>query len=133
MTIEQSGRAGEKGPSAMSCVTLQAAKDQLRVTFDDDDGLIQAKIDAVEMMVSQYIDAPLDDKTVFPNGLEAPVKEAILQLVAHFYDNREPLVIGANITVAVQAVPSAFDLLRPYRSWGGFGSPSPSRRNSSCN
>jgi len=106
----------------MSVVTLAEAKAHARIddgeAYDD---FFQAKIDAAEALASDYIGTSLTDADTFPDGLPASVKEAVLQLIAHFYDNRAPLVIGSGITQAVKIAPSAFDLLRPYRKWSGFG------------
>ena len=53
-----------------------------------------------------------DTKEDVPNEL----RQAILMLTAHFYENREQVVIGATVA----DLPMAIDALTmPYRAWGG--------------
>jgi uncharacterized phiE125 gp8 family phage protein len=46
------------------------------------------------------------------DAVPEPIRHAILMLVAHWYEHRDPLEIGS----AAAAIPSAVsDLLKPYR------------------
>jgi hypothetical protein len=89
-------------------LTLNDAKAQVRVTFDDDDALIAAKLAAASEWVAIYTGAEITDAT------PKPVNEAILQLTAHLYEHREAVLIG----VTAQSLPGGFlELLEPYKSW----------------
>lgn len=51
-----------------------------------------------------------------PEDVPAELKQAILILTAHFYEQREPVVIGQS----VESIPFAVEALTsPYRAWGG--------------
>lgn len=55
--------------NTMSAVTLQQAKDYLRIDFDEDDTLIQGLIDAAEDWVSKYTNHVLSPTTkVYESG-----------------------------------------------------------------
>jgi hypothetical protein len=87
----------------------------LNITGTDDDVLLADKILAASEWVSLY--------TAIPNGCDPddatcsipePVKEAVRQLAAHLYENREASLIG----VTSQSLPfGLLDLLMPYRAW----------------
>lgn len=96
----------------MSIITLEDAKAHLNITGPEDDYVISAKIAAAEAWTGAYIGAALDDVAVFPEGPPEPVKEAVRQLVAHLYENREATVLGANAFVPPFGLT---DLLGPYR------------------
>jgi len=89
-------------------LTLSDAKAHLNVTFDADDSLIQAKLDAATEWVAAYTGAEITDAT------PSPVNQAILMLTAHLYANREATLIG----VSSEVLPFGFlALLDPYRSF----------------
>ncbi|MDH6265641.1 hypothetical protein M2360_001031 [Rhizobium sp. SG_E_25_P2] len=72
------------------------------------DELLQHFIDAAEERVIALLGRPLSDFTVIP----ASVKQAVLLLAAHSFENREPFLIG----VSGSEIPnSVVDYLRPYR------------------
>ncbi|MEH2469745.1 hypothetical protein V1281_001008 [Nitrobacteraceae bacterium AZCC 2161] len=86
-------------------ISLADMKAHLRVTIDDDDVIIADKLVTAAEWVSSYTAIPLD--AVNP----APVDEAVRQIAAHLYANREASLIGAT----AQSLPfGALDLLRPY-------------------
>ena len=93
----------------MSVIQLDDMKAHLNVTFDTDDVLIQGKIDAAEDFISSFYDG------TWPPAMPAPgLLEAIRQLGAHLYENREASLIG----VTSQELPfGLMDLLTPYRAW----------------
>jgi uncharacterized phage protein (predicted DNA packaging) len=98
----------------MSIMELDDLKAHLNVTSDDDDGLIQGKIDAAEAWIGSFIGHALDDDEVFPDGCPEPIKEAIRQLVGHLYANREATLVG----VSAEVLPMGFfDLLAPHRTY----------------
>jgi hypothetical protein len=93
----------------MSAITLDQAKAHLNVTFDADDALLTDKLAAAKAWVGAYTASDID-----ADGTPAPVNEAVLQLTAHLYQNREASLIG----VTASALPFGFlDLLAPYRAF----------------
>lgn len=90
-------------------ITLDQAKAHLRVTIADDDALITDKLSAAKAWVGAYTAS--DPDLV---GTPAPVNEAVLQLTAHLYENREASLVG----VTASALPFGFlDLLANYRAF----------------
>ena len=88
--------------------TLDDAKAHLNVTIATDDALITDKLAAATAFVAAYTGATIDSST------PAPVAEAILQLTAQLYDNRELTCQG----LTTQSLPFGFlDLLANYRAW----------------
>jgi hypothetical protein len=52
--------------------------------------------------------------TGFPTRLPRGLKQSMLLMIAHFYNNREPVIIGVGAT----KMPYGFDMLiGPYKSW----------------
>ena len=71
-------------------VTLEEAKLQLRVEFDEDDALISSYITAAREWAEGFLNRSL----VAPEGEDAPEvkqtwKQAMLLIVANWYQNRE--------------------------------------------
>lgn len=95
----------------MSALTLADAKAHLNVTFDTDDTLISAKIEAAEAWIAQWTG---DFTTTFPNGVPEPILEATRQLTAGWYENREAAIDGQHAYVVPFGVS---DLIAPYRQW----------------
>lgn len=69
---------------------------------------------AAEAWIGKFIGFALDDAVAFPDGTPEPLKEAVRQLVAHLYENREATLVGISIT---DVSPGLFDLMAPYREW----------------
>ncbi|MHC4051500.1 head-tail connector protein [Bradyrhizobium sp. 25ACV] len=93
----------------MPGITLDQAKAHLNVTLDNDDALLTDKLAAAKAWVSAYTAGDPD-----ADGAPAPLQEAVLQLTAHLYQNREASLVG----VTAQQLPFGFlDLLAPYRAW----------------
>lgn len=89
---------------------LEDLKQHLNVIGDDDDTLLSGKIAAAEAHVANHIG---EDAVTYTDA-EAPIKEAILQLAAHLYENREAALVG----MSASELPFGFhDLLTPYRKW----------------
>lgn len=81
--------------------SLSEVKEHLRVDHSDDDGIIQAYMDAAEQAVLQYCNLSL-----VPIGKEPTFKVAALMAVSDFYDRG---LIG-------DALPrAAVSLINPYR------------------
>ncbi|MGY4332787.1 hypothetical protein ACVWWG_007204 [Bradyrhizobium sp. LB7.2] len=93
----------------MPGITLDQAKAHLNVTTDADDALLTDKLAAAKAWVLAYTAADPDADTS-----PAPIREAVLQLMAHLYQNREANLVG----VTAMALPFGFlDLLAPYRAF----------------
>lgn len=91
-------------------VTVEQAKQYLRVDHDEDDDLIESLIIAAREWAETYT-----EKTWLDNE-ETPVrvKQAILMLVADMYENREAQIIGQT----VRDNPTVERLLFPIRQVG---------------
>ena len=90
-------------------VSLANLKAHLNITTDDDDDLLQDKIDAASEWIAKYTGVPVDAPDT-----PAPFDEATRQLAAHLFENREATMVG----VTAQALPfGLLDLLNPYREW----------------
>lgn len=90
-------------------ITLQSLKAHLNVIDDHDDLLIGEKLAAASQWVAGYTAIPVDS-----TNIPAPVLEAVRQLAAHLYANREASLVG----ITAQALPfGMLDLLDPYRAW----------------
>ena len=93
----------------MTAVTLANLKAHLNVTIDDDDALIADKLAAAADWVAKYTGIPADSDNIPPS-----VNEAVRQLAAHLYENREATLVG----VTAQSLPFGFlDLLIHERAW----------------
>ncbi|MDX6806429.1 head-tail connector protein [Terrihabitans rhizophilus] len=80
-------------------------KAHANINFDTDDTLIEAKILAASEYVSTFLDPEVMARF---SDTPAPVKEAVRQLVSHFYEDRE----GEDGTPE-----SVLQLIEPYRKW----------------
>ena len=85
----------------MPVVTLLEAKRQLRIESNLDDALLSHKISVAEEYVEGVV-GPLAD---FTDGVPATVKEAVLLMVEHYFDD----LSGAKSR--------AEGLLLPHRQW----------------
>ncbi|MEX0404053.1 head-tail connector protein [Aquibium sp. LZ166] len=98
----------------MTIVSVEDAKAHMNITTDADDDLIAGKIGAAEAWIGKFIGFALDDAETFPDGTPEPLKEAVRQLTAHLYENREATVVGISMS---DVSPGLFDLMSPYREW----------------
>jgi len=93
----------------MTAVTLDKLKQHLNLTLDDDDALLTDKLAAAKAWVASFTASDVD-----ADGTPEPINEAIRQLAAHLYENREISLIA----VTASALPfGMLDLLSPYRAW----------------
>lgn len=81
-------------------LTLTEIKDYLRIDGEEEDNLLTALCAAAIAHVENYLQAPL------PSETPTPVKQALLILVGHFYEQRA----GEDIPKVV------YVLLSPYRA-----------------
>ena len=98
----------------MSIVSLATAKAHLNVTVDEDDALIQGKIDAAEAHIENLLGFTLASGFGGSSGVPEDMREAILQLTGHFYENREASLVG----VSAEEVPfGVWQLIAPHREY----------------
>jgi uncharacterized phage protein (predicted DNA packaging) len=95
-------------------MTLPNAADlrrQLNLDPDqEDDIFLSAKLAAASGWIEAYVGEPFAGLDPFP----AAISEAVLQLAAHLYENREAVLVG----VSASELPfGVVDLIRPYRVW----------------
>lgn len=77
----------------MAIVELAEAKAHLAITDDTDDLLISSKIDAAQAHLERWLGYEIATEYPVP---PADLKEAVLQLTAHWYENREATVVGVS-------------------------------------
>lgn len=87
-------------------LTLEEAKQHLRVDDDDSNTLIEAYADAAVLSVLNYC-----DRKLVPQGAEPAFKAAALLMLGDLYNNRESVVAGQSFAVS----PTIGALLGPYR------------------
>lgn len=93
----------------MPAVTLTDLKLHLNLTTDQDDQLLTSKLEAAKGWVGSYTASNPELDTT-----PAPINEAIRQIAAGMYENREASLVGAT----AQSLPfGALDLLAPYRAF----------------
>jgi hypothetical protein len=97
----------------MNYVTLEQAKDHLRVDFEDDDLYITDLIGVAESSVANEIGSELASNEV-GGVLPKPLYQSILLMTGHLYATREPVMVG----VSVVKCPFTLEyLLFPYKTW----------------
>lgn len=100
-------------------VSVETLKEQLRVDFDDDDATIERKIAAAQDLIERHLGFRIEEE--FPPAGGPPVStvppaliEAVCQLVGHWYERREAVIVGVN----AQELPiGVSDIVREYRNW----------------
>lgn len=96
--------------------TLADVKAQLNVTSDIDDTLLTRKISAAQDYVEAWLGYKIESVYGGEGQEEVPpaLVEAVLQLVGHWYENREATLVG----VSAQQLPHGVsDIIREYRRW----------------
>ena len=97
----------------MAYVTLEQAKDHLRIDFNDDDFYITDLIAVSEIAVENEIGTSLS-LNLTGGKLAKPLYQCVLLMVGNLYAIREPVMVG----VSVVEVPLTYKyLLMPYKSW----------------
>lgn len=92
----------------MAAVTLADLKAHLRITVDDDDAVIAAKLAAATDWVANY--TGIADAESFPPA----ANEAVRRIAADLYENREASIVG----ISAQTLPfGVLDLLVNERRW----------------
>lgn len=103
----------------MAIVTLEELKAQLNFTDGlgtADDALMTAKIAAAQDHIERLLGYKIEE--VYPGAPDDPVpaslSQAVLMLAAHWYENREAVIVG------VTAMPMPLgvrEIVREYREW----------------
>jgi uncharacterized phage protein (predicted DNA packaging) len=91
-------------------VTVALLKAQLNLAGSDDDALLAHKIAAAQAWIEDQIGVVFAEIDPLPATLD----EAVLQLAAHWYENREAVLVSAGASEIPFGVR---DLIRPYREW----------------
>jgi uncharacterized phage protein (predicted DNA packaging) len=104
----------------MAVTDLSAAKAHLNVTEATDDALITRLIGAAQAHLEGMLGYAVEDRYADdPDGVPTPLVQAVLMLVAHWYENREASVVG----VTAQPVPlGVCEIVADYRDWS-WGEP----------
>ena len=98
-------------------ITLERAKQHLRVEHGEEDALIELLIKTALRGVKDYIDRPLSDAICRDDAnallLAPPLQFAQLLMIGDMYENRESQqMMTLNINMTCQ------NLMNPYRKWG---------------
>lgn len=94
-------------------VTVDQAKAHMNIVGDDDNDLITSKIEAAESYVNRRLGFVM--ATEYAADAAPPdLVEAVLQIIAHWYENREGVLVG----VGAQTLPHGVDdIIREHRNW----------------
>lgn len=104
----------------MSIVTLEQVKEHLRVNHYDEDDLITQKISAAQNHLERLLGFKIEEE--YPPTANDPavstippsLVECVCQLAAHWYENRETVVLGGS----PQVLPvSVADVVTEFRNW----------------
>ena len=99
----------------MSAVSLDLAKQHMKIDGSAEDELITLYIDGAEAWIANYIGKPLANFDPVP----ADVKLAVLKLVAFYYEVRSLATYGLSVDMAPQGVTAILDSYR--ERWFGDG------------
>ncbi|PRX11236.1 UNVERIFIED_ORG: putative phage protein (predicted DNA packaging) [Martelella mediterranea] len=100
----------------MTVVTLDQMKAHLNVTYGRDDDLISKKIAAAQDHIERLLGYRLEESYGGEGQEPVPpvLAEAVMQLAAHWYENREAVLIG----VTAMPMPLGLrEIIREYRDW----------------
>lgn len=106
-------------------VDLDQLKAQLRIDDSDNDDVLELKLAAAQSHLERLLGFKLDaatypsvDGAEFPDSVPAALREAVLQLAAHWYERREAVLIGEN----AQEMPIGMnDIVTGFRNWSWAG------------
>lgn len=94
-----------------SVVTLEEAKQYLRVTHTFEDDVIWRCCTASYDYIAKFLNTPDFMNGDSPLSYPESIRQAALYLIESYYSNRSGLVIGATIAEN----PAVMNLLYPYR------------------
>lgn len=97
--------------ATMSIIDIEDLQTHLNLPIESsDDFLLADKIAAAEAHIDSFLEIALGERDPVPE----PLKEAVRQLAAHLYENREATLVG----ITAQELPfGVYDLIAPYRKW----------------
>lgn len=98
----------------MGIVNLDEIKSQLRIDHDDDDAILQKKADAAQAHVERLLGFKVETQWPDANTIPQPIRECVLQLASHWYENREAVLFGET---AQETPISLTDVVNEYRNW----------------
>ncbi len=96
----------------MSVVSLEEMKAHLNIIDTIDDELIGKKIGAAEAHLSRVLGFSMVEE--YPDGVPEDLKEAVRQLAAHWYENREAATAGVSISTVPLSVEEIIRERRRY-------------------
>lgn len=107
-------------------MTLDGAALRLQLNgAPETDEQLKRFVDAAKAHVERQLGFKLDNPTEFPDGTPADLEMAVLQLAAHWYENREATLVG----VTAQSIPLGVDeIVGEYRNYT-FGLPNEGASN----
>lgn len=84
------------------------------VCDSSEDPVLDRLVKAAQAHVERLLGFAINDEERYPEGAPDDLNLAILQLAAHWYENREASVVG----VTAQEVPLGVrDIIREHRAW----------------
>ena len=93
---------------------LETLKAQCGVTTDSDDDLLGRLLTSATKHVEAELGYALDDTDELPDGVPEDLENAVLQIAAHLYENREATLVG----ISAQALPmGAADAIANHRTY----------------
>lgn len=97
-------------------VDLATVKQQLGVTLDIDDVMITRKIAAAQNHIERMLGYKIEEQFggLDQDDIPPSLVEAVSQLAAHWYENREATLVGVNAQMLPLGVQ---DIVREYRCW----------------
>lgn len=98
----------------MAIVTLSDMKSHLGIVDDTDDALISAKIDAAQAWLEQMLGYDIATEFAAPLVVPFDLVEAVKQVAAHFYENREASLVGL---AAVETPFGVWDIVANRRNY----------------
>lgn len=98
----------------MPALTTTDLKAHAIVLIDEDDAVLTRVLAAATSHVERLLGYRLDNTEVLPGGAPADLQLAVLQLAAHWLENREATLVG----VAAQPIPFGIDdIIREHRNY----------------
>ena len=93
---------------------LDTLKGQCNVTTTDDDALLTRLLAAAQAKVESDLGYLFEDTDELPSGPTADLEQAVLMTAAHWYENREAVLVG----LAAQTLPiAAADIVANTRTY----------------
>lgn len=95
-------------------LSVNDLKAQLNITGTADDTLLTRLLSVATKMIEQHLGFALTDTDELPSGAPADLEHAVYLTAAHFYENRESVLVGVN----AQPLPfGVADIVSGYRNY----------------